>query len=123
MRFSRIKAVYIDNLVKTNDIIVFDALLKQDNFIEKMEIFGYIANDSGKWPIYIKHEENKGNIYWGTELDPETNKSEFSTTHINIFNKRLYIGQYITYSAINKNNRRDTYRITDIRDWKDYCRN
>lgn len=48
MRFSRIKAVCIDNLTKTNEIFVFDALLKQDGFIEKMEIFGYISHDYGK---------------------------------------------------------------------------
>ncbi|EMI5489495.1 hypothetical protein REJ26_000558 [Providencia stuartii] len=123
MRFSRIKAVCIDNSPQSNDILVFDALLKQDGFIEKMEIFGYISHDYGKWPIYIKYEGNKGNIYWGSDPDSET--SELSTTYINIFNKQIRFGEYITYSEIDDNNIRKeyTYRITDIRDWNEHYRN
>ncbi|WP_323116379.1 hypothetical protein, partial [Klebsiella variicola] len=66
----------------------------------------------------------KGFIYWGS--DPKDIKSkEITTTDINIFDKEIYVGQYITYSAINANNQREeyTYRITDIRNWNDYCQN
>ncbi|OHT22724.1 hypothetical protein A3Q29_09475 [Providencia stuartii] len=120
MRFSRIKAACIDNSSQRNDILVFDALLKQDGFIEKMEIFGYISHDYGKWPIYIKHE---GNIYLGSV--PDSDIPEISTTYINMFNKQIRIGEYITYSEIDDNNIRKeyTYRITDIRDWNEHYRN
>lgn len=122
-RFSRIKAVYISNSVKTDDILVFDALLKRDNFIEKIEMFGYITEGNGKQPIYIQYKGNKGFIYWGS--DPKDIKSKEITTDINIFDKEIYVGQYITYSAINANNQREeyTYQITDIRNWNDHCQN
>lgn len=42
-----------------------------------------------------------------------------------MFDKEIYVGQYITYSAINANNQREeyTYQITDIRNWNDHCQN
>ncbi|MBP6083237.1 MAG: hypothetical protein KA732_18430 [Providencia sp.] len=122
MSFSRIKAVYIDSSAQTNDMLVFDALLKQDNFIAKMEIFGYMANDNGKWPFYMKYEENKGNMYWGTDTDSSI--PEISTINVNTFNKQIRIGEYITYSEICDNRQIEyTYQIHEIRNWNDYCQN
>ncbi|WP_340619045.1 hypothetical protein [Xenorhabdus entomophaga] len=111
MGFSRVKAVYVECSVETEDTLVFDAFLNADNSIRGMEIFGYAIDDGDKWPFYIKPKGKEGLLYWGTG-------EENTTTTVNLFKKKIKVGEYITRIDISDNERAEyTYRVTDIFDW------
>lgn len=111
MSFSRIKAVYIEDTVEMDDVLVFDAFVNTGNSIREMEIFGYAIEDGDKWPIYIKPKEKEGLLHWGPG-------EEGTNSTINLFQKNISIGEYITRVDIHDAVRSEyTYRIVEIFDW------
>lgn len=111
MGFSRIKAVYIEDTVETDDVIVFDIFINSDNSARAMEVFGYSIDDGEKWPFTVRFKSNEGLLSWGPGGDD-------TSTTINIFQKKITIGEYITRVDIFDGEKTEyTYRITDIFEW------
>jgi len=111
MSFSRMKAVYIQDSVETEDVLVCDIFLNDDRSVREMEIFGYAIDDDEKWPIYIKPKSGEGVLHWGAgEVDTDST--------VNLFQKNIRVGEYITRVDTCDGERSEyTYRITEIFDW------
>ena len=111
MSFSRVKAVYVEDSVETEDVLVFDLFINTDGSARPMEIFGYAIDDGEKWPIYIKPKGKEGLLNWGAG-------EEDTKSTVNLFQRNVQVGEYFTRVDTYDNETSEyTYRITEIFDW------
>ena len=111
MPIVRIQSVYIDGAVEKEDVMVFDAFIGNDGFVKPMELFGYAIEDGDKWPMTIKQVRKVGVLEWGAG-------DEGTTTSLNLFEKRIAVGEYFTRTDITGNETANyTYKITRIFNW------
>ena len=111
MSFSRIKAVWVEDSVETEDVLVVDLFVNTDGSARPMEIFGYAIDDGEKWPIYIKPKGKEGLLHWGAG-------GEDAKSTVNLFQRKIQIGEYITRIDTDGSGTSEyTYRITEVFDW------
>lgn len=88
----RITANYVEDGMKTPQIMTFDVVLDEDNKIRSKKIFGYSTEDDevpDRYPFIIEHKNGQGFVDWGCLADESPSKT-------NIFSKNIKIGEYYT---------------------------